>query len=217
MSSKIQVEGTLFWPFLTKEDPSKPGKHSFELSKLDDDTVEAIERFAHQNGVNSKSWPRPKAIDDLKKKVKFEDNPEAKATLERRLETWEEQGKFITMKQNSTRIEKRKDSANLGQRVKWPVAVKKADGSYYTKEETDKLSQGTRVRIEISTFTTGSYGTFFTYVPSSMVVLEEVLWEAEEETTDRQFVESELADEAPAPQQARPAEDTDPLNDEIPL
>lgn len=43
MSDKtVIIEGTMYWPFLTRDNPKQPGKHTFDLCNLTDKDIKAI-------------------------------------------------------------------------------------------------------------------------------------------------------------------------------
>lgn len=179
MSNKqITIEGTLYWAKLTVEDEWKPGKHSFEVGQLSDETIAAIEDL----GTKAIQDPRRKNLDKLKKKVRQAESDEAREKAEFYLQQAEEIGYFISLKQN-IKTKAGKD---------WPIAAKNPAGEDYSLEDLARLSNGCKIKCDIKTFTTQSGDTFYSYVPYSLKVTEEVLYEAptEEEPTTAPAEES---------------------------
>lgn len=113
---------------------------------------------------------------------------------------------FISLKQKATRKENLPESQYFGKMVKWPISVKKPDGSYYTAEESERLANGSKIKCDISVFT-NDYGKFYSYVPSSLIVTEPVL---------KEVLESDFVESAPVGVQEPPTQ-VDPLDDEIPF
>lgn len=211
----LTIEGKLLWPKFTTEDQFKVGFHSFEVAALSDETVEAIEDLVSRHGVDQRQEPREKNLANIKKKLKKATDDEEKQKLELRLQEAIDAGMFISLKQRTTRIERRKESQNYNKIVNWPISVKREDGSYYTKEESELLMNGCLVRCAIDVFE-NDYGTFYSYQPSSLVILEEVA----REPYEGDFHESELVDgeaSTVTPDTQAPLTEVDPLDDEVPF
>jgi len=212
------IEGMLAYPMLTRQSKYKEGCHTFELQQLSDEVIGTIRGI---DSLQRKMFPREKPIKELKDSIKWSKSEEEKEKLQKRLKDYEKAGTFISLKQSATRIEKRKQSKNYGRKVLWPISVKREDGSFYTKEESELLDTGTYVRCKINTYTSSRYPgeVFYSYVPSSMVVLEEVLKEPFV-YNEGEFRESELSEEQP-PVNAIPVTEEEQqeeyLNDELPF